>query len=84
MPQQNDKYVLKEYPECIVLDTTYRCILKCKMCHQSSASYRIPENPDVSFELVESLIPLLKHAKTVYLLEMGIPLCIHASMTLCP
>lgn len=74
MPQQNDKYVLKEYPECIVLDTTYRCNLKCKMCHQSSDSYKIPKNPDVRFELVERLIPLLKNAKTVYLLGYGEPL----------
>jgi MoaA/NifB/PqqE/SkfB family radical SAM enzyme len=67
-------YVLPEYPDYVVVDTTYTCNIICGMCHLSSNDFRIPANPHISVDLIRRMLPLLKKSRTVFLLGRGEPL----------
>jgi len=65
MTTQTDRYqqyALPEFPDFVVIDTTYRCNVICGMCHLASKAFHIPANPHISIDLVERMIPLLKNA----------------------
>jgi len=70
----NKRYILEKYPGTIVIDTSYVCNLKCKMCHQNSDQFSMPEKPHISIELIKRLLPLCKDSGSVYLLGYGEPL----------
>jgi MoaA/NifB/PqqE/SkfB family radical SAM enzyme len=69
-----DQYVLKHFPQTIVIDTTYLCNLTCKMCHQNGDDFVMPQEPHISVELIDRLLPLCKDSGSVYLLGYGEPL----------
>jgi MoaA/NifB/PqqE/SkfB family radical SAM enzyme len=52
-------YALSESPDFVVIDTTYKCNVVGGMCHLNSKDFKIPENPDISLDLIERMIPLL-------------------------
>jgi MoaA/NifB/PqqE/SkfB family radical SAM enzyme len=68
------KYFLEKYPETIVIDTSYLCNLQCKMCHQNSDDFKMPDKPHIELDLVKRLLPLCKDSGSVYLLGYGEPL----------
>lgn len=77
MTTQTDRYqqyALPEFPDFVVIDTTYRCNVICGMCHLASKAFHIPANPHISIDLVERMIPLLKKCRSVFLLGRGEPL----------
>jgi MoaA/NifB/PqqE/SkfB family radical SAM enzyme len=67
------KYHLATFPKILVIDTTYICNLKCKMCHQNSEDYKIPENPHIPVEYIEQILHFAKHSSVIYLLGYGEP-----------
>jgi MoaA/NifB/PqqE/SkfB family radical SAM enzyme len=76
-PDQHDSYqnyAIAEFPDFIVIDTTYKCNVVCGMCHLASKDFKIPANPHISMDLIERLIPLLKKSRSVFLLGRGEPL----------
>jgi hypothetical protein len=50
------QYALPEFPDFVVIDTTYRCNVICGMCHLTSKTFHIPANPHISIELVKRAI----------------------------
>jgi MoaA/NifB/PqqE/SkfB family radical SAM enzyme len=74
-PTGNDQdYALAEFPDFVVIDTTYRCNVICGMCHLNNKDFKIPEVPHISLELIERMIPLLRKSRSVFLLGRGEPL----------
>ncbi|MGE4061473.1 MAG: radical SAM protein [Sphingomonadales bacterium] len=67
-------YFLPEFPDYVVIDTTYTCNVVCGMCHLSSKDFKVPANPHVSVGLIERMIPLLKKTRSVFFLGRGEPL----------
>ena len=65
---------VKAHPECIVIDTTYKCNTVCHMCHLFAPGFETPEVPHVSMEMVDRLIPLIEQTESVFLLGHGEPL----------
>ena len=68
-----DRFVINSDPQTLVLDTTYVCNLKCKMCHQNSPDYKIPEQPHIPVDYIESILDIAKNSKNIYLLGYGEP-----------
>ena len=54
-------YFLPEFPDYVVVDTTYTCNVVCGMCHLSSKDFKIPANPHISVDLIKKMVPLLKN-----------------------
>lgn len=78
MPSAQDDrypgYAVAEYPDFVVIDTTYKCNVVCGMCHLASKDFPIPPDPHVSMALIERMIPLLRRSRSVFLLGRGEPL----------
>lgn len=70
---KKSEYYSAESPSTIVLDTTYLCNLQCKMCHQNSPDYIVPEEPHIPVSYVRKILPIAKKAKHIYLLGYGEP-----------
>jgi MoaA/NifB/PqqE/SkfB family radical SAM enzyme len=74
MRSSYDEFALEEYPDCVVIDTTYACNVICGMCHLASPDFKIPKIPHISMQLIERMMPLLQKTKNVFLLGYGEPL----------
>lgn len=66
-------YYVENSPDTLILDTTYICNLKCKMCHQNSPGYVIPEEPHIPVSYIKKILPIASEAKNIYLLGYGEP-----------
>jgi MoaA/NifB/PqqE/SkfB family radical SAM enzyme len=68
-----NSYKLSTKPVSLILDTTYVCNLTCRMCHQNSPDYHIPEQPHIPVEYVKSILDFAKDTESIYLLGYGEP-----------
>lgn len=74
---QDDRYLnysVAEFPDFVVIDTTYKCNVVCGMCHLANKDFPIPPDPHISMALIERMIPLLRRSRSVFLLGRGEPL----------
>jgi len=69
-----DNYQVESGPETVNLELTVRCNLNCKMCQRSFSGFRLPENTDMTMEMVQNVLPLLKKTRLVWLSGFGEPL----------
>lgn len=73
-PGSLDSYRLAQGPTFVIVETTRRCNLKCKMCGHSSPNFVLPRRADISMEAIDNLQPILHSAQSVWLSGYGEPL----------
>ncbi len=68
-----DKYNV-EHPRAINIEPTQRCNLRCKMCGRVNVDPANYKHTDMSIEVFEKILPLMKDAESISLTGFGEPL----------
>jgi MoaA/NifB/PqqE/SkfB family radical SAM enzyme len=56
------------YPDYVIIEVTKRCNLRCKMCYQSSKSFKLEDdNPDMAFADFKKIIDQLTGIRRLWL-----------------